>query len=477
MYKLILIALLVTLTASIYAQTTNEEYDYLTKGYKEDIAKGRGLKKGYELKHINCFFSNQTYVDVRAFYRLKDSKKEKAAYMIVYKSPDLDSEYYCSPSPKSDTAVVDKYWKQLNEFNPTVADKKSFITDAVNSIVHWSKNVNDTSEKYVKEPIFPGSLKGWQRYLERNLNSSLPAENGAPSGKYTVTVDYTMDKNGMITNAFAENNPGYGTAEEAVRVIKKAPKYFPAIRDGHPVVYDGKQIITFVLSDGKKINSLETDGDYVNSRAKDYTIWKKYVQDNFNTNVPIINGAPSGQYSVNVYFCIDSLGDICEAKAFEYNDRGYGMAEEGIRVISNSPDWIPAKKNGKAVKSWSNYKIRFSISNAKDSLYHTETEYTSVQLVPEFRGGPVAWNKYLEKNLNTSLPYEKGAASGKYTVIVSFLVDKYGFISEIQADPSPYGTSEEAIRIIENGPNWKPAVQNGHNVAYRVKQPITFIVK
>ena len=102
--------------------------------------------------------------------------------------------------------------------------------------------------------------------------------------------------------------------------------------------------------------------------------------------------------------------------------------------------------------------------------------FTSVQIEAEFPGGPGAWKKYLERNLNTSVPSDNGAPEGKYTVIVSFLVDKNGNISDVQADQGPYGTKDEAIRVIKKGPAWKPAVQNGHNVAYRAKQAITFVV-
>jgi len=103
--------------------------------------------------------------------------------------------------------------------------------------------------------------------------------------------------------------------------------------------------------------------------------------------------------------------------------------------------------------------------------------FTSVQIEAEFPGGLPAWKKYLERNLNNTLPSENGAPPGKYTVKVNFLVDKNGNISDIQADPSPYGTREEAIRVIKKGPAWKPAVQNGHNVSYRVSQAITFVVE
>lgn len=103
--------------------------------------------------------------------------------------------------------------------------------------------------------------------------------------------------------------------------------------------------------------------------------------------------------------------------------------------------------------------------------------FTVVQIEAEFPGGKAAWAKYLERNLNRDLPSENGAPPGKYSVMVSFLVDKNGNISEVTAENDPgYGTKDEAVRVIKKGPAWKPAVQNGRNVAYRARQQITFQV-
>ena len=103
--------------------------------------------------------------------------------------------------------------------------------------------------------------------------------------------------------------------------------------------------------------------------------------------------------------------------------------------------------------------------------------FTVVQIPAEFPGGLPAWTKYLERNLNRDLPVNNGAPPAKYTVVVSFIVDKTGAISEVQAENDPgYGTKEEAVRVIKKGPAWKAAVQNGRNVIYRHKQSITFQV-
>ena len=96
---------------------------------------------------------------------------------------------------------------------------------------------------------FPGGLPAWSRYLERNLNRDIPVENGAPPGRYTVVVAFTVSKTGAISDVAAENDPGYGTKAEAIRVITKGPSWKPAVQNGRNVIYRHKQAVTFVVSE------------------------------------------------------------------------------------------------------------------------------------------------------------------------------------------------------------------------------------
>ena len=106
-----------------------------------------------------------------------------------------------------------------------------------------------------------------------------------------------------------------------------------------------------------------------------------------------------------------------------------------------------------------------------------DKEFKTVQIQAQFPGGNEAWFKYLQRNLRSDAPTENGAPTGNYTVMVSFLVSKDGTISEVKAENDPgYGTAAEAVRVIQRGPAWNPAVQNGRKVIYRQRQPITFQV-
>ena len=103
--------------------------------------------------------------------------------------------------------------------------------------------------------------------------------------------------------------------------------------------------------------------------------------------------------------------------------------------------------------------------------------FEKVDVEAIFPGGNAAWRKYLEKNLNPNVPVENGAPIGIYTVIVQFIVNKTGEISDIKTLTNfGYGMEQEVMRIMKNSPLWVPAKQNDRMVkAYR-KQPITFVI-
>ena len=94
---------------------------------------------------------------------------------------------------------------------------------------------------------FPGGLPAWQKYLGDNLDRDVAKRNKAPFGKYSVSVSWIIDKEGNVTNVNAENDPGYGTKEEAVRVISQSPKWMPAKQNGRDSIYKHKQSISFIV--------------------------------------------------------------------------------------------------------------------------------------------------------------------------------------------------------------------------------------
>lgn len=100
--------------------------------------------------------------------------------------------------------------------------------------------------------------------------------------------------------------------------------------------------------------------------------------------------------------------------------------------------------------------------------------FTKVEVDAKYPGN---WRSFLERNLDGQVAVDNGASPGTYTVIIQFIVDVAGNVSDVKALTSVgFGMEQEAVRVIKKSGKWNPAIQNGREVkAYR-KQPITFQV-
>lgn len=123
---------------------------------------------------------------------------------------------------------------------PEVIDGgKGVIEQQVNKDEIWTGPVEI-------ETSFNGN---WIRFLERNLNPDVPVSNGAPVGKYTVLIQFVIDQEGKVSEIKPLTNMGYGMEQEAIRVLKKADKWNPAIQNGRQVKTYRRQPITFLIND------------------------------------------------------------------------------------------------------------------------------------------------------------------------------------------------------------------------------------
>ena len=107
-------------------------------------------------------------------------------------------------------------------------------------------------EKVEVEAQFPGGLRAWQRFLEKNLNAQVPAEKGAPAGNYTVVIRFIVDKDGSLSDFKPNTKHGYGMEEEILRVLKLSPKWTPAQDKGRTLKAYREQPVTFMVIDTKK---------------------------------------------------------------------------------------------------------------------------------------------------------------------------------------------------------------------------------
>ena len=146
----------------------------------------------------------------------------------------------------------------------------------------------------------------------------------------------------------------------------------------------------------------------------------------------------------------------------------------GEKAVNGVIEITTKAKSGEKQISFSNV----TNNNLDQQNPQDDNVFTQVENEPKFPGGDSAWLRYLQKNINANTPVDEGWKAGTYKIIVQFIVDKNGNLSDIKTDDfHDSKTAQQCIDLIKKGPRWEPAIQNGHIVKAYKKQPITFVIE
>lgn len=100
--------------------------------------------------------------------------------------------------------------------------------------------------------------------------------------------------------------------------------------------------------------------------------------------------------------------------------------------------------------------------------------FTKVEIESEYPGGLSAWVAFLNRNLANNYPQQAADNEIQGTVIIQFIVDLQGNVSDVVALDGPKELRDAAITVIKKSGKWIPAIQNGQHVKSYKRQPITF---
>lgn len=99
----------------------------------------------------------------------------------------------------------------------------------VNQVVEEDNKVYNTAGIEVK-PDFPGGLEKFYKFVGNEFR--VPEEEGL---KGRIYVTFVVEKDGSLTDIKVLRDIGYGTGAEAIRVLKKCPKWTPGEQNGKKV--------------------------------------------------------------------------------------------------------------------------------------------------------------------------------------------------------------------------------------------------
>ena len=247
--KTIVLIIVCVYSAEVHSQATTKYYDSNWQEVTKEKAYYYENKVKDGIAHRSTTYwadSNQVFAKLN--FSDSEFRKPVGTGLLFYRSGRIkDSLVY------SDKGILISEDKFFENGKPEV---HAFYDEKENEMkgVRFDDKGNKSPGYFTfqKQALFPGGAQGWINYLQTHLKADVAARKKAPVGNYTVVVSFLVMKNGKIDEVKAENDPGYGTAEEAVRVIKNGPDWIPAVQNGKPVIYRQKQSITFQVIETKR---------------------------------------------------------------------------------------------------------------------------------------------------------------------------------------------------------------------------------
>ena len=122
-------------------------------------------------------------------------------------------------------------FERLNNKEVTQKKSEKSIEPEINVEVKKA-NVDTENPVYTateKKPDFPGGIKAFYEFVGQNFKAPEAKVNGR------VYIKFIVEADGSLSNFEIMRDIGYGTGEEAVRVLKLSPKWIPGEQDGTPV--------------------------------------------------------------------------------------------------------------------------------------------------------------------------------------------------------------------------------------------------
>ncbi len=113
------------------------------------------------------------------------------------------------------------------------------------------------------------------------------------------------------------------------------------------------------------------------------------------------------------------------------------------------------------------------IDKPADPIIDPNIALVSADENPDYPGGMEAMRSFLSKNMQYPRVATSNGVSGR--VIVQFIVERDGSIAQAKVIKSiGFGCDEEALRVVNKMPKWKPGVNNGQKVRVYYTLPIYF---
>lgn len=302
---------------------------------------------------------------------------------------------------------------------------------------------------------FKEGADAWKDYLKKSFNTKSPFLQNLPTHNYELNFNFNISETGRLEEIKSLSNQGIHLEADVMTAMSKSPKWTPARGNQGRFAQGFFQKIIVSVKNNAPLQFDERAG-FPGGNLE----WNLFVNQNLNTSVAQVNHATPGSYRVDVQFIVQPDGRFSKPEAL--TKHGFGMEEEVMRVLMQSPKWKPAVWKGTNIHSKVIESILFEVKdiNADATAYVLESSAADYDKPAEYSGGYLGFRNLLIESLRDDIGAINGAPAGEYPVQVIFTVEKNGDASNFKPLTNfGYGMEEEFVRLLQHT-KWKPAEKN-----------------
>lgn len=387
----------------------------------------------------------------------------------------------------------------LYEFSNIHSDEeyikvRGLIKSLRNTSVHLKQYDNTLKRYQVDEPARPKEgMEGWYGNLLNGIESPQKELELGLGG--ILEVEFIIKETGEISQPVIKTSFGAGLDEKVLKAFEgMGDIWLPAKKNGKPVSMVNS--ISFAFYPDKPVAQTEAHEFFRSSTQRNqlqpkfyddqevfdvvenspefrggFEAWNNYIKSNLSyPESARLNGIEGIVYLV---FVINKDGKVENPEILR--GVGFGLDQEALRVVSESPDWIPGYQKGQAVNVRMRLPVRFKLPEKEATSQLSGIAQTSKNsnssLDANIRPSE-EFNTFIRKYIK--FPKEDMEAGITGTVNAQLLLNREGKIKSVSIKNSPSESlySEVLGTLERNKEKW---LVDGKKEEYAVELPITFV--
>jgi TonB family protein len=321
-----------------------------------------------------------------------------------------------------------------------------------------------------EQPRPKEGFEQWKSYLLSELH--LPKRENEIGLSGTMELEFVVNEKGQIQFPSIKRSFGGGVDEQVLRALtsSNAPLWTPGTKGGEEVATIVTQPINISFGED------ESQPEPFFSSPRDaspsplgYGMGKLASDDIFELveQMPLPNGGIEGwrqyidenltytesgkrnrtQGTIYVSFVINKDGSIRDAQILR--GIGDGLDEEALRLVENSPPWIPGMQQGVNVNTRMRVPIRFSLEPVEEKSSSYQNDIKDKKIVP---------TEDFKKHLLSQLKFPAAARDEEKTgvVLVELAFNNNGEIQSYRIKNGLHEAIDQNVEtVLQNAPSWE----------------------